>query len=149
MAEKKEPGCMSTVLAVVLLIGLVIWGFIAYEGACEIKHGPTAQAEAEMSVMRSRAEKAAKGYVLKFLKHPGDASFGFWATPETLWNPAGDTFFLSSTVKAKNDFGAELTYRWGVIVFYNGTGWRLVQCVIDDKTVYEDKALYDRLKNRK
>ena len=104
---------------------------------------------AELRKLQARAENVSKKYVRKFLKHPDDASFGFWSVPEIKCNAGRDTFFVSSTVKAKNDFGAELTYRWATIVFLDGGAWKLVSCVIDDKEVYEDKALLARLAARK
>jgi hypothetical protein len=91
------------------------------------------------------AAEISKEYVLRFLKHPDDASFGFWSAPEVKANPQHDTFLVSSTVKAKNDFGAELTYRWETIVTLEGNTLNLVRCVIDDNEVYASAELLDKL----
>ena len=91
--------------------------------------------------LKSEAGVRSKTFVLKFLKHPDDASFGFWAVPEVKANPSHDAFWCSSTVKAKNDFGAELTYQWETCLKLDGDTWRLVSCSIDGKAVYLDAQL--------
>jgi len=107
--------------------------------------------EQEEALLFSRqvdATTVSQQYVLKFLKHPDDATFGFWSVPDMSWNKEQDAFYLSSKVKAKNDFGAELTYRWATIVMLEGNTWNLVSCAIGDKIVYESKELSAKLKGR-
>ena len=105
--------------------------------------------ENELDQRKMSAEQFSKEYIREFLKHPDDASFGFWDIPEVKWNPEGDTFFVSSKVKAKNDFGAELTYQWATIITLNGSTWELVQCVMDGKEVYKSDKLLSKLKAKK
>jgi hypothetical protein len=107
------------------------------------------QQENEFDQRKMSAEQFSKEYVRKFLKHPDDASFGFWDTPEITWNPERDTFFVSSKVKAKNGFGAELTYQWATILTLEGNTWQLVSCVIDDEMVYSSEELLNKLRARK
>jgi SLA1 homology domain 1, SHD1 len=52
-------------------------------------------------------------------------------------------------VKAKNGFGAELTYQWATILTLEGNTWELVSCVIDDEMVYSSETLLNKLKARK
>lgn len=103
----------------------------------------------ELERRKDYAVTYSQDYIRKFLKHPDDASFGFWEIPETTWNPERDTFFVSSKVKAKNDFGAELTYQWATIVTLEGNAWELVSCVIGDEMVYSSETLLNKLKARK
>jgi hypothetical protein len=107
------------------------------------------QQDNEFERRKLGAEDFSKQYVLKFLKHPDDASFGFWDTPTVTSNPERDTFFVSSKVKAKNDFGAELTYQWATIITLDGNTWELVSCVIDGETVYSSETLLNKLKASK
>lgn len=107
------------------------------------------QQEIELERRKGYAVTYSQDYVRQFLKHPDDASFGFWDIPEVTWNPERDTFFVSSKVKAKNDFGAELTYQWATIVHLEGNTWELVSCVIDDEMVYSSETLLNKLKARK
>jgi hypothetical protein len=58
--------------------------------------------------------------VRKLLKHPGDASFGEWDDPDVKFNAEEDAFFVSSSGKAKNDLGKDVTYQWEVISTLNG-----------------------------
>jgi len=105
--------------------------------------------EDELERREAGAVTISQDYVRKFLKHPDDASFDSWDAPEVKWNPAGDTFFVSSKVKAKNDFGGELTYRWATILTLKANTWDLVSCVIDDKEVYTSDALLNELKSQR
>jgi hypothetical protein len=89
----------------------------------------------------------AKDNVRRFLKHPNDASFGSWDTPEVKFNPEQDTFWLSSRVKAQNELGTESTYQWEAIVVLDGGTWQLASCAIDGQTVYSSGALLDRIIN--
>lgn len=107
------------------------------------------QQESEFERRKFDAEKFSRQYVLEFLKHPDDASFGFWDVPNITWNAERDTFYVSSKVKAKNDFGAELTHQWATLVTLDGNTWKLVSCVIDDNTVYADETLLTALNARR
>ncbi len=107
------------------------------------------KAEADLEMRKIDAGTISKEYVLKFLKHPDDARFGFWDVPEIRSNAEQDIFYCSSKVKAKNDFGAALTYQWETIVMLNGDTWELVSCAIDGRTVYESKDLLATLTARK
>ena len=103
--------------------------------------------EKEAALLRRRleAERVSQTHVRRFLKHPDDASFGVWTVPDTRWNAEGTVFHVASRVKARNDFGAELTYRWQTIIFLDGDTWRLVSCIIDGEQMYDDPALVERL----
>jgi sRNA-binding protein len=96
----------------------------------------------ELEERQSRAISVSQDYVREFLKYPDDASFSIWDTPEIRWNVEETTFFVSSKMKAKNDFGAELTHRWATIVTLDGDTWKLVSCAVDDKQVYDQSANY-------
>lgn len=120
----------------------------AEEKAKAAEEKAKAELEERMSMREFEAQQVSEEHIRRFLKHPDDAHFGFWSIPETTWNAARDTFFVSSKVKAKNDFGGEFTYRWATIVFFDGQQWQLVSCMIDGKKVYEDKTLHDRLAKR-
>ena len=172
MAKKKQ-GCGSQLLGSVILIGLMCWGInscvhrndeklraekqrrdsLTPEQRAEddrIKAEQAANAEAKRKRERREieAQRVSKDYVREFLKFPDDANFGFWSVPDVKSNEAGDTFYVESKVKAKNSFGAELTYRWQTIVFLDGGTWELVSCVIDGKVVSESKELVEKLKAR-
>lgn len=170
----KKAGCGSKILGTIVLLIVFVW----LVNSCIEKHNQARRAEeqrrasltpeqrmeedkkqAEEEAKRKRetelerrkidAELYSKDYIRKFLKHPDDASFGFWDIPEIKWNEVQDTFYCSSKVKAKNDFGAELTYRWQTILTLNGNTWELVSCAIDGETVYESKELLNKLTARK
>jgi len=105
----------------------------------------TENAEAELTNRKAHAETFSEKCVKRFLKHPDDASFGLWSVPDIRWNAQRTAFYVSSTVKAKNDFGGQLTYRWQTIVLLDGEIWKLVSCAIDGSTMYHDEALTERL----
>ncbi len=110
-----------------------------------------AEAEAEKNRDAQLQERIAdvqvqsQDYVRKFLNHPDDASFGFFDVPSVRYSPEGDTFWVSSKVKAKNDFGAELTYRWETILMLNNHTWELASCTIDGEVVYTSSVLLDKI----
>jgi hypothetical protein len=107
------------------------------------------KADAEALVLDSQAGERSKDFVLQFLKHPDDASFGVFATPDVTHNETRNVFYCRSTVKAKNDFGMQLTYRWETIISFESNTWSLVSCQIDGKTVYDDEALFQKLETEK
>lgn len=83
-----------------------------------------------------------------FLKFPDDADFGFFAVPDVKSNEAGDVFYVSSTVKAKNDFGAQLTYHWQTTIAFDGNAGQLVACDIDGARVYDNEDLATAIERR-
>lgn len=174
---KKEHGCLVNLLSAIVLIGLIVWGINscversnqarraeeqrrsaltpeqrAEEDRNKGEEQAKAKAEQELSTRQINAELVSQKYVREFLKHPDDASFGTWDVPDIKWNEEQDTFYVSSKVKAKNDFGALLTYRWQTIVMLDSpenNAWKLVSCAIDGETVYESKELMEKLKNKR
>ena len=128
-----------------LLLPLVIVAIAAVEFVQKRTAREQAAAREMSPAERARYDREAdavqvsKDYVRAFLKHPDDAEFGIWDMPEIRKNPAGTTFYVSSKVKAKNDFGGLLTYRWATIVTWDGITWKLVSCAIDDKIMYDAK----------
>jgi SLA1 homology domain 1, SHD1 len=124
----------------------------AEDGAASKKKADDEKAS-QRDDLNASASVMAKDYVLKFLKHPDDASFGLWSVPEVRTNEDQSVFYVESTVKAKNDFGGELTYRWAVILRRvqdsQANQWTLVSCAIDDKIVYADAQAADQLQRGK
>jgi hypothetical protein len=100
--------------------------------------------EVEVQRLKISAERTCKDYVRQFLRWPDDASFP-WFGCEISANREGTVFGCQGTVKAKNDFGGELTHRWGAIVYLDDDVWRLVTMVIDGQTIVDDKQLADRI----
>jgi len=106
---------------------------------------PEQRAAEAVGDKETAAKIFAKDSVRKFLKHPGDPSFGEWDDPEVKFNPEQDTFFVSSKVKAKNDLGKEVTYQWEAIVMLDGKTWELAFCSINGETVYTSSELLDKI----
>jgi len=102
--------------------------------------------EEELKSLRASASVYSENCVRACLKHPDDASFGFWDVPDVGYNKDRTIFSCSSKVKAMNDFGAELTYRWETILYRDAQRWTLVSCTIDGKVVYADERLLDKLR---
>lgn len=105
--------------------------------------------ETQFELRKAEVQMISEDYVRKFLKHPNDASFGFWSIPKITWNQGRDTFFVSSTVKAKNDLGLELTYDWATIVTLDENTWKLVSCQIGDDVVYVNQDIANKLEVKK
>jgi len=118
--------------AAVLLIGLLGVGC----GEPTTPEGKQALKEAsdELDVLVA-SEKAVRQY----LKHPRDASFGW--THDLRTNEAKDLYFLKSTVKSPNDFGAKLTAEWATIVSVRDGQAEVLLCTIDDQTMYRSPKL--------
>lgn len=89
--------------------------------------------------MIATARRMAKEQVLQNLTHPLDASFP--AVPEVTTEGDDSVFRVESTVKAKNGFGGELTYRWKVVLVRRqedrgdslANQWSAISCDIDNK----------------
>jgi hypothetical protein len=170
----KKQGCGSQLLGAIIVLGLICWGINscvqrsdetrraeeqrrnslasdqrAEEDRIQAEEEAKAAAERQDFSRKSDATLVSQEYVRKFLKFPDDADFGFWTVPDVRSNLAGDTFNVESTVKAKNGFGAQLTYRWQTIVFLDGGTMQLVACVIDGETVYESTELLAKIKEHK
>lgn len=166
----KKPGCVSRLLSGVILVVLMGWGIdscMKHAGQADrlerdrraamtpdqraederqaVERAAIVDAEAALMGRRLEAERVSQTHIRRFLKHPDDASFGVWTVPDTRWNAEGTVFHVASRVKARNDFGAELTYRWQTIIFLDGDTWRLVSCIIDGEQMYDDPALVERL----
>lgn len=150
-------------LGLVVMIGLCIWGI----GSC-VKRNEQAriaeqqrraalteeqrQAEDRIAEAKEAAKRAAEeeeekrngaatiseDYVREFLKFPDDADFG-WAPAVISKHEDGVRYRADGKVKAKNAFGAQLTYRWATILRWEAGRWRLLECAIDGKVVYRVK----------
>jgi hypothetical protein len=96
--------------------------------------------EVKIFRLKIEAERACKNYVRDSLKWPDDASFP-WLSGEVTSNKQGDVFGCQGTVKAKNGFGAELTYHWGAIVFLDDNTWQLVTLTINGETMADHPEL--------
>lgn len=162
----KRKGCGRLALGTLLLFGLMIWGLSGcVEHSSEASHAEEqrrasltpeqrADEDEKAALERRRSSReadvwlASQEYVRRFLKFPDDADFGFWTMPNVKSNEAGDVFYVSSTVKAKNELGAQLTYRWLTIIAFEGNAGQLVACDIDGVRVYEDEELAAAIKRR-
>jgi hypothetical protein len=77
--------------------------------------------------------------VRKHLKHPLDASFPFFGN-STEYSRADKSWEVKGTVKAKNDFGGELTSAWTAVVYNESDKlWVLRRLEIDGETVYQER----------
>ncbi len=103
---------------------------------------------AELDRRKLRASTLSEEYVRKFLRFPHDAAFPFWGVPDVRSNAAGDIFFVAGTVKAKNAFGAALTYEWGTILGCRDDRWSLLACNVGDDVHYESPELADLVRER-
>ena len=141
-----QKGCGCLVL--VLLAGFGLYSCMEHENARRAALTPSQRAAedktAETEQLKIKVRRVAEGYVRNFLKFPDDASFGWGGDASA--NPEGDVFGCEGTVRAKNAFGAALTYRWEAIVFLDGDTWRLVTLVIDGKTVVDHDDLTAAIK---
>lgn len=89
--------------------------------------------------LETQAKKSSKEYVKKFLKYPLDADFP-WLDYD-VWSDDDNVFFnVSSTVKAKNALGANLTHTWKTSLLRADGKWTLLWCEIDGKTLYRNEA---------
>ncbi|MCH8042381.1 MAG: hypothetical protein IID44_01560 [Planctomycetes bacterium] len=84
---------------------------------------------------RDSAYDIAQDYVKKFLKYPLDASFP-WFDYSVSSSKGGNVFWVTSTVEAKNAFGAQLTYPWRVCILIEDNTWRLDYCELNGEVVY-------------
>jgi uncharacterized surface protein with fasciclin (FAS1) repeats len=139
---------LGSLLVLTALIVLAAGTGDSGSGGGSSSSGGNTHADALLLERQADAERVSKEYILRFLKHPDDATFGFWDVPEIRWNKEQDVFVVSSKVLAKNDFGGELTYRWTTIVMLEDNVWQLVSCVIDDTVVYDSPELWARLEKR-
>ena len=109
------------------------------------------QAELDRKAAEAEAEKtrptkdrkiealiAAENHAKKFLKFPLDADFAY-AEPTS--NKSGTFWQVASTVKAKNAFGATLTYSYSVHMKYDGDQWELAYCKINDDVYFASEDL--------
>jgi hypothetical protein len=169
----RQQGCGGQLLGALVLLGLSIWGIDscvrrnsdarhaevqrlasltpdqrAEENRVEVELTAKAAVERQRTSRETDVRLASEEYVRRFLRFPDDADFGFWSIPDVKSNQAGDVFYVSSTVKAKNVFGAQLTYRWRTIIAFDGKILQLVACDIDGTRVYEDEKLAAKLERR-
>ncbi len=117
--------------------------------AAEVKAAAEAKVakdrEVEIERLKIEAGSACKHYVRDCLRFPGDASFP-WLGCDVTSNKEGDVFACEGTVKAKNGFGAELTYRWAAIVYLDDNTWRLVHLTLHGDTMVDHPELIARIK---
>jgi hypothetical protein len=155
MTQRNHANCHSNVVLGVIGAGFLLMciacggGLTPEQRAAEEKRQASLTPEQRAAEAIDDKEKAAtlfaKDSVRKFLKHPGDASFGKWDDPEVRFNPEQDTFLICSKVKAKNDLGKEATYQWEVIVMLDGKTWERASCTINGETVFTSSALLDKI----
>jgi hypothetical protein len=91
-----------------------------------------AKVEAQTKEKEDAALRFSKQWVRDHLKHPDDATF---SAIETSILIGSDVFYCFSKVKAKNDFGSELTHQWFTVTLLDGNTWKLVSCQIDYKFI--------------
>lgn len=108
-----------------------------------------ANAENRFRARSDDAERVSKEHVRKFLKFPNDANFGFWTIPTIRTNKSQDVYYVESTVKAKNAFGATLTHRWATILLFEDTAWHLGSCAIDDQSLFTSKVVMAKIAAKK
>ena len=156
MTQGNHANCYMKVVLGVIGVGFVFMclacgggGLTPEQRAAEEKRQASLTPEQRAAEAIDDKEKAAKIFardsVLRFLKHPGDASFGEWGDPDVKFNAEQDSFVVSSRVKAKNDRGKEVTYQWEAIIVLTGKTWELASCVIDGEAVYTSSALLDKI----
>ncbi|MHB8865785.1 MAG: SHD1 domain-containing protein [Pirellulaceae bacterium] len=91
------------------------------------------------------AEKAVK----PFLKYPLDATFNpGWLNVPTVTR-SGKSVGVRGTVKAKNAFGAELTYTYGVMYVEEGNTVRRTGVLLDEEFVWVDESYVEQLGREK
>ncbi|MFH1266500.1 MAG: SHD1 domain-containing protein [Planctomycetota bacterium] len=101
-------------------------------------------AEAERTRLESEAYTFARDYVKQFLSFPHDAKFP-WLDYNVNGNPETGVYWVSSTVKAKNALGAELTYEWKAQLNLEGREWSLAFCQVGDDVVYLDEQTQEAM----
>lgn len=92
------------------------------------------------------ASNYAEKCVLKFIKHPLDASFG-WG--DTVGHMGEHTWVASGTFTAKNDFGAELTHKYECYVWLEDNAWNCRSVIVDDEILYanDTRSTHERAKS--
>jgi hypothetical protein len=118
---------------------------------------PTPDPVADRAAEQAKADAAKHGdefaarveaqrLIEKILKHPLDASFS-WSSNARLSDPYGPkglrNWIVSGTVKAPNDFGAELTKPYQVTLYVDGNQWHYLIAYLDNQIVYQDSANID------
>lgn len=83
---------------------------------------------------RITAKLKAQEVVAKFLKHPLDATFSWFSDAQ---KQGPNRWYVNGTVKAKNDFGAELTHEYRVWFDVEGGQWGIHDVEIDGESVIE------------
>lgn len=87
------------------------------------------------------AKVQAERIIKMALKHPLDASFSWGSTARLTdaYGPKGlRNWVVSGTVKAPNDFGAELTKPYQVTLVADGGAWQCLVAYLDGAIVYQD-----------
>ena len=130
-------------------IGAVAWGMVIvfmlgmFVSVTGIYSGSATDSPEESQQRRDRVDAivAAEKCVRRFLKYPRDARLG-WGR-DCAWNEDRNRVMVTSTVKVKNAFGAELTYDYGVLMIRDDRAhpWRLLECAIGDETVYRSDEI--------
>jgi len=168
--------CLGGVVFALLLFGLAICGIVscdnsqnagqskgeaeqarrqsltpaqrAEEDRIAVEEEAARKQKAEASERAGTAVLVSQEYVRKYLAFPDDgASFGSWDAAGTESNPAHDVFACCK-VKAKNVFGAELTYPWHTIVLFTDNKWQVAEVGIGDKIAYQSKELLTWIASR-
>jgi hypothetical protein len=75
----------------------------------------------------------AKDYVLKFIKYPHNASFGWGNSARHLGKHA---WVVTGTITARNAFGADLTHDYSCVVWLDGNTWHCRTVVIGEDVAY-------------
>lgn len=95
---------------------------------------------------QAEAEQYAEKCILKFIKHPLDASFA-WGN--TTGHMGEHTWVSSGTFTAKNGFGAELTHKFECYVWLENNTWNCRSVIVDDEILYanDTRSTHERAKS--
>jgi hypothetical protein len=115
------------------VLGAII-GMTAVTTGCADNRTP---AEVKSDGNKQKACSYARDAVRKFLKYPLDSEFGWDSNVEEFAGDVGETFYtVTSTVSAKNGFGATHTLPWSATVLLSDNSFTLWSCTVDGKNVY-------------
>jgi hypothetical protein len=97
------------------------------------------------SDMERKIEQAGKDDILRRLKHPLDAAFPWFGVSTTFFPPMMDGFpghyYVAGTVRAKNDFGADLTSSFKVTFECADDTYTTCEVLLDGQVIYRDADL--------
>lgn len=144
----KNSPAQSCLGCLILIVGAVVG--IPWIASKLPEQTPEQKAQREKERKRFEDEltviRLTKDYIREHLKFPHDADFN-WLPDDVRTNAQGTRWFVLGKVKAKNSFGAELTYEYSAIWFIveeNGQRpFKLVSAAIGDKMLYKDEALME------